>query len=107
MVNSILKTHKIKAKKEVKENYNTIIEKIAEEYNIAVIDILGDSRKKELSLPRQIAMYIIRKKFNKPFEDIGTIFSKRNHATVMHAVKKIEELMNDDKDIKNKVKKFL
>ena len=68
-----------------------VLEKIAKQYSVSVKDILGTSRKSEYNIPRQIAMYVIRKKFNKPYEDIGAIFSNRNHATVIHAIKKIKK----------------
>jgi len=107
MVNEILKTHKAPITKKKKEDYNDVINNIAKDFNISVIDLLGDSRKKDLSFPRQIAMYVIRKKFKKPFEDIGVIFSNRNHSTVMHAVKKIEELVVNNKESKKQIEKFL
>ena len=55
------------------------------------------TRKREVVLPRQVCMYFIREMFpNLTFENIGFIF-KKDHATVMHAIKVMKDLMDTDK----------
>ena len=53
-------------------------------------------KEKNVSTPRQIAMYLSKKFTNKTFNEIGKMFGGKNHATVLYAVKKIENLMNND-----------
>lgn len=62
-------------------------------YNIPVEDIMSESRRKDVVLPRHIAMYQLRKDLGVSFPAIGRIF-KKDHTTVMHAVDRITEIMN-------------
>ncbi len=101
----------IPPKKEIQEitdisTPQRIVENIAREFQVDPEEILGDSRKSNVSLARQIAMYIIRKSMNRSYEDIGYMFSQRNHATVLHAVKKIENLSQNDSQILKLLRKF-
>ncbi len=52
----------------------------------------------------QIAMYLSKKMTTKSLPDIGRRFSGRDHTTVIHAIKKVEELMIQDKNFENEVK---
>lgn len=83
-----------------------VVENIAREFQVEPEEVIGDSRKSNVSLARQIAMYIIRKNMNRSYEDIGYMFSQRNHATVLHAVKKIENLSQNDPKILKLLRKF-
>jgi len=58
--------------------------------------LVGDIRKKEIMIPRQICMYLIRHEFNESYEKIGEEFGGRNHSTVMHACSKIISKMKID-----------
>lgn len=76
-----------------------IIEVIASYFNISTRDILSNKRSKNVSEPRQMAMYFIRDVLNLPYAKIGEIFDK-DHSTVMHACSKIEKMSkNNDPDI--------
>ncbi len=74
-----------------------IIEVVSSHFRIASDDILGNSRKKHIILPRQISMYLIRTELKQAYEQIGESFGGKNHTTVMHAVEKIEDLLKTDK----------
>lgn len=80
-----------------------IAEVVAEFYNIEVNDLIKQSRKKEFVKPRQIAMYIIRKELDSSFPSIGDFFGGRDHTTVMHAVDKIHQLINQKDSFKQEV----
>jgi chromosomal replication initiator protein len=80
-----------------------IAEIVAEFYNISMDDIIKESRKKEFVKPRQIAMYIIRKELDNSFPSIGGFFGGRDHTTVMHAVDKVEKLIEEKESFKQEV----
>jgi chromosomal replication initiator protein len=71
-----------------------IINVTAETYGITREDLLGRSQSREFVLPRQIAMFLIRKHLKAPFMRIGELFSK-NHSTVMSAIRQVEKGIPD------------
>lgn len=75
-----------------------VISIVADYYKLTKSDITGEVRKKEILLPRQICMYLVRKELDASFEQIGDEFG-RNHTTVMHAVEKIVKLMRKDQKL--------
>ena len=71
---------------------------VATKYNLTLEDIKGKKRNANITMPRQIAMYICRNVLNEPLMKIGIEFGGKDHTTVMHSVNKIEkELKNDSK----------
>jgi chromosomal replication initiator protein len=62
-------------------------------YNLSVEDLTGQCRRRNVARPRQLAMYLARKIANRSYPDIGARFGGRDHTTVIHAVRKVEELM--------------
>ena len=81
-------------------------------YNLPMADFLSSRRSRHIARPRQVAMYLAKKLTTKSLPEIGRKFTGRDHTTVIHAIKKIEELMNADKkfeyevqDISNKILK--
>lgn len=73
-----------------------IIEAAAEYYDIKIADIVGNCRKKELVLPRQIVMFIMREEMNASFPNIGQELGGRDHTTAMHACNKIKKELEDN-----------
>ncbi|OGY88030.1 MAG: hypothetical protein A2233_04790 [Candidatus Kerfeldbacteria bacterium RIFOXYA2_FULL_38_24] len=73
-----------------------ILSTVADFFDISVPDISGDSRKKELVVPRQIAMYLMREEINSSFPNIGQELGGRDHTTAMHACQKISKLVEGD-----------
>ncbi|NLM00180.1 MAG: chromosomal replication initiator protein DnaA [Treponema sp.] len=73
-----------------------IIKVVADYYNISYSDLKGQKRNKNIMLPRQIAMYIIRKITEYSTTEIGMEFGGRDHTTVMHSCNKIEKLILED-----------
>ncbi len=68
---------------------------VAEYYNIKISDILSKRRSRKVARPRQIAMYLSRKLTKHSLPDIGEAFSGRDHTTVLHACRKIEQLITE------------
>jgi len=75
---------------------------ISREYNVSYKDLQSRSRKKIITFPRQVAMYLSRKHTEESLGDIGKIFN-RNHATVIHAVKVVSELCRHDTSVRRQV----
>jgi chromosomal replication initiator protein len=84
-----------------------IAESVADFYNITIDDLLKQSRKKEYVKPRQIAMFLIRKELENSFPSIGEFFGGRDHTTVMHAVDKVEGLMQSKDAFKQEINLIL
>jgi chromosomal replication initiator protein len=76
---------------------------VASFFNIKVSDLKSEKKHKVLALPRQIAMWLVRKHVKSSFPDIGEKFGGKDHSTVIHACKKIEEKMKTDAQLRNTV----
>jgi chromosomal replication initiator protein len=72
---------------------------ICEHYHISEEAIKAKKRTKELSLPRQVAMYLTRELTNLSLPEIGNLFGGREHATVVHAYNSISKKMKEDKKL--------
>lgn len=66
-----------------------VIEIVSSYYNLRPNELIGESRRKEVVLPRQIAMYLLRSENGQSFPTIGQSFGGKDHTTVMHACEKI------------------
>ncbi len=77
--------------------------KVAEHYALKLVDLLSERRARQVARPRQVAMYLCKKLTPRSLPEIGRKFGGRDHTTVMHAVKKIEELMSEDVSFKDEV----
>jgi len=73
-----------------------IQKKVAEHFNIRFTDMHSPRRSRSVARPRQIAMYLAKSITARSLPEIGRKFGGRDHTTVMHAVKKIEELKQED-----------
>lgn len=76
-----------------------IQKKVAEYYSIRISDMHSPRRARTVARPRQVAMYLTKVLTTRSLPEIGRKFGGRDHTTVLHAVKKIEELMGEDKTI--------
>lgn len=82
-----------------KVTIDEIIRKVADHYNIRMTDILSPRRARSIARPRQVAMFLAKRLTSKSLPEIGRRFGGRDHTTVIHAVKKIEELRSVDHQI--------
>jgi len=73
--------------------------KVAEHYNIRLADMIGPKRVRTIARPRQIAMYLAKQLTMRSLPDIGRRFGGRDHTTIMHGVRRIEELMATDSQL--------
>ena len=81
----------------------TIQKHTAEYFALSVDDLCGSSRSRQLVTARQIAMYLCRELTELSLPKIGQAFGGRDHTTVMHADRKIRELMGERRAIYNQV----
>lgn len=72
---------------------------VAEHFNLKQADLLSERRTRSVARPRQIAMYLCKQHTTRSYPDIGRRFGGRDHTTVLHGVRKIEELMPQDDQI--------
>jgi chromosomal replication initiator protein len=73
--------------------------KVSEHYNIRLSDMIGPKRVRNYARPRQMAMYLAKQMTNRSLPEIGRRFGGRDHTTVMHGVRRIEELRILDSQI--------
>ena len=77
--------------------------KVAEYFNVRLNEMLSARRARAIARPRQVAMYLAKQLTSRSLPEIGRKFGGRDHTTVMHAVKKVEELCADDPQMANDV----
>ena len=74
-----------------------IRERVATVFGVTVDALSSKKRTKEITMPRQVAMYLIRELLDLPLVEIGRLFGGRDHSTVIHSIQKVEEdLATDD-----------
>ena len=84
-------------------NVELIQNLVASHFNLNIHELLSPRRSRSLARPRQIAMYLSKQYTTNSLPDIGRKFSNRDHTTVIHAVRKIDELIKKDNEIKQNV----
>jgi len=80
-----------------------VVEAVAERYGLQVEQLLGRSRVREVALPRQIAMYLIREETESSLPKIGELLGGRDHTTVLYGAEKISELIETDGSLRRDV----
>ena len=78
--------------------------KVADYFNIRFNDMVSVRRSRIIARPRQVAMYLSKICTPKSLPEIGRLFGGRDHTTVMHAVKKVEELSQLDSAFADHIK---
>ncbi|MGR3415881.1 chromosomal replication initiator protein DnaA [Pseudooceanicola nanhaiensis] len=73
--------------------------RVSDHYNIRLSDMLGPKRVRSFARPRQVAMYLAKQMTSRSLPEIGRRFGGRDHTTVLHGVKRIEELRQQDGQI--------
>ncbi len=84
---------------ERKVTVEEIQRKVSDHYNIRLSDMIGPKRLRSYARPRQVAMYLCKQMTSRSLPEIGRRFGGRDHTTVMHGVKRIEELKLSDGQI--------
>ena len=75
-----------------------IIQTVAKEFKLSVADLKGSSRKQTTAMARSIAIYLQRSLLKLSFTKIGSLYGGRDHSTIMHAHKKIIDIITDHKN---------
>jgi chromosomal replication initiator protein len=82
---------------------DAIQNRVAREYGVAVEALGSRRRTKEVTVPRQVAMYLMRELLDLPLARIGEHFGGRDHSTVIHSINKVEEEMDEDETVRERI----
>ena len=94
MARDVLKDILVERNKEL--TVEEILKRVSSHFNIKISDIKSPKRLKAVVLPRQIAMYLSRQLTSSSYPEIGDRFGGKDHSTIIHAIRKIEKLMEED-----------
>lgn len=72
-------------------------------YDITIETLVGQSRKREYVIPRQVAMYLMREELRASYPAIGEVMGGRDHTTVMHGCDKVEKALDEDPQIQKDI----
>lgn len=75
-------------------------------YGVSLESLLSETRKREIVQARQVAMYFAKLKTKDSLTTIGTTIGKRNHATVLHACKTVQDLIDTDKSFRASIEEL-
>jgi chromosomal replication initiator protein len=81
----------------------SILDAVAEQFSIDKVKLLGRDRSKEVVLPRQIAMYLMREETNASLPEIGASIGGRDHTTVIYGCDKINDLLEKDDTLRRQI----
>ncbi len=84
----------------------TIVKVVAEWFGLKPSDVKSRRRSRNIVVPRQIAMYLMRKLTPMSLPDIGEFFGGMDHSSVLHSVKKVEKLLETDGNIRKTVEEL-
>ena len=76
---------------------------VAERWQVREEALSSKRRTKDLTVPRQVAMYLIRDLLDYSLVHIGRLFGDRDHSTVIHSIRKVEDTMNMDAEFRETV----
>jgi len=91
--------HDLLRSNERRVTIDEIQKKVAEHFNMKMSEMVSQRRARAVARPRQVAMYLAKQLTSRSLPEIGRKFGGRDHTTVMHAVKKIEELTETDQTL--------
>lgn len=76
-----------------------LIEQVSDYFSIPMSEVIGQSRLRDYTLPRQIIMYLAHAKLHMSLSKIGQALGNRNHATVLHSVGRVKEQIKNDRQL--------
>jgi chromosomal replication initiator protein len=85
---------------------DAVLQAVASYFSASLADMRGRSRSKEVVLPRQVAMYLLREETGSSLVDIGQLLGGRDHTTVMHGIGKIERELQSDVALRSHLMKI-
>jgi chromosomal replication initiator protein len=80
-----------------------IVQQVASSFGLSVNDLLSRDRSRQIALPRQIAMYLLREEANCSLPQIGDVLGGRDHTTVMYACEKVADMLERDDRLRRQV----
>jgi chromosomal replication initiator protein len=83
-----------------------IRQKTADSWGVSVENLVSKRRTKPITVPRQVAMYLIKTTLDLPYTEIGTLFGGRDHSTVIHSVNKVEADMASNAEFRARVRRL-
>lgn len=92
-----------KTTKRIRVKPYDLIKTVADYYHIKQVAIRGKQRVKAIVRARHVAMYFMKEELNLPYMEIGRWFSNRDHTSAMHALRKIQEEVIEDDDLRREV----
>lgn len=81
-----------------------VIDTVCQHYQVSKKDVLGEDRRQNIALARQVAMYLCRHMLGLSYPALGRSFGGKDHSTVIYSVKKIHEIQEDTKEMKQLLK---
>ena len=90
-----------------KPDVETIIKIVADQFQVKPADIKGDRRQQTIARSRQVAMYLTRKITNLSYPQIGERFGGKDHSTVINADQRVQQLMEEDAELRATVESLL
>ena len=80
-----------------------IMQTVSDYYSVTLSELVGPTRKREVTVPRQVAIYLTREMTGMSLPQIGEVFGGRDHTTIMHSCKVMENAISRDSSMKNLV----
>ncbi|MEZ6330398.1 MAG: helix-turn-helix domain-containing protein [Candidatus Saccharimonadales bacterium] len=80
-----------------------IVERTAKQFQIGIDEILSPKRDKDIVVPRQVAMYLLRSELHLSFPKIAHELGRKDHTTAIHSVEKIQKELHFDSVLKDQV----
>jgi chromosomal replication initiator protein len=77
--------------------------RVAEHYNVRLADLVGPRRLRTVARPRQVAMYLSKTLTSRSLPEIGRRFGGRDHTTILHGIRKVEELRDADPQLNEEI----
>jgi chromosomal replication initiator protein len=102
LVKKILSHHESQSTISVEE----IQKLVADHYKVKIMDLKSSNRAKPIVVPRQIAMFLIKKFLDKSLVDIGKAFGGKDHTTVMNALERVQYLQSTDQDLSKDIEEL-
>lgn len=80
-----------------------IVNVVCEDFGVRYPDLQSQRRTRAVTVPRQIAMYLVKELTDKTLEEIGGVFGGRDHSTVLHSIRKVSKLVKSDTEFAGRI----
>jgi chromosomal replication initiator protein len=80
---------------------------VAEYFNLKLVELKSRNNSKSVAMPRQIAMYLCKMLTHASLPEIGRSFGGKHHSTVIHSIRKVDEMRKRDQDFNNQINNFV